>query len=291
MNQLDNTSVNGGFPLYSDDFRWIQEIWTEGFEDLIKTLVPDTATLTILYGCSLSLHSGTWGLADVVLAITAGAFSYEGEIFHNPAQTLAVPYATLNNFDDLTYVDINDAYDSDGNKTFKNLISVDTYNIRQTKITTNPVTWTITYDGTSGITNNFITGTQGIGDLNDIVQSTPPNDSILIYDSSTQLWSYLSPDDFTTITELSGFTADVLQWKRTVLEDEIIIRGTVTRDASSTEKLATLPGGIRPSWLPVGEILYFQYSPEITYNQTDGGLYFGGTVGTTYSFELRYTLL
>lgn len=114
MNRID-TNINGGFPVTLNDLRFIDDAIRLALDDILKGLAGDQPV--IIFGCTVSpLEQGDY-------QVSAGAVFYQGEIWH--------VYQHL-----LSYSQIPDwafylTYDPTGNKTFKDGIQHNTYEIRK----------------------------------------------------------------------------------------------------------------------------------------------------------------
>jgi hypothetical protein len=68
------TSNVGGHLLSLDDFRHIQEGFTEGIDGIVKSLIPNGVTQCILSGCVITVNGSDY-------TVTGGYIYYNGEIF------------------------------------------------------------------------------------------------------------------------------------------------------------------------------------------------------------------
>lgn len=116
MNKLITTQ-NGGFPLDLDDLRWIDDGIREAFEGLSKAWT----NYYIISGVTVTTNGGN-------KECTEGFAVIDGEICYVPAQTVAIPSPAA---DHDWVIQLKQTFDTDGNETFQNGSSYDTYAIRQ----------------------------------------------------------------------------------------------------------------------------------------------------------------
>lgn len=118
MNNLKTTQV-GGLPLFLEDARFLHNSYLEALKGAMSPFGVTTTDAIILSGMVRSIVG-----SDV--EYTEGYFSYNGEIYHFPAQTYPVPSGGENE-----YLTINVTYDPSGLKVFESAAAFDTYEVRK----------------------------------------------------------------------------------------------------------------------------------------------------------------
>lgn len=117
MNKLITTHI-GGFPLFTDDFKFTDKAYRDAFVALVSHL----DYTTILSGCQRTQNG-------LNVSITEGYVALSGEILHLPHQSY-----TLQNVSDFEYFALDVSFDANGLKHFKNNVQHNTYQVRKAKV-------------------------------------------------------------------------------------------------------------------------------------------------------------
>jgi len=121
MNKLKTTDV-GGFPVFLEDLRFLQDSQLEALKGVISPFGIAETDAIILSGIVRSIVG-----SDV--EYTEGYVAYGGEVFHFPAQTYPIPSGG-----EEEYFLIDVTNDPDGLKVFENAVEYDTYELRKGKM-------------------------------------------------------------------------------------------------------------------------------------------------------------
>lgn len=117
MNKLITTHI-GGFPLFTDDFKFTDKAYRDAFVALVSHL----DYTTILSGCQRTQNG-------LNVSVTEGYIALSGEILHLPHQSY-----TLQNANDFEYFALDVSFDANGLKEFENNIQYNTYQVRKAKV-------------------------------------------------------------------------------------------------------------------------------------------------------------
>ena len=114
MNKL-TTINNGGFPVFLDDLRWVENANFIAFKGVLSMLGSDAFNVIVLSGCVRSVVGST-------VSFSTGYVVMNGEIFFVPAHSFTD--------DSFEYWTITESFDANGDKTFFNAVTNQTYLIR-----------------------------------------------------------------------------------------------------------------------------------------------------------------
>lgn len=114
MNKL-NTTFNGGLPLNLNDFRFIDDSVRLALKDIMKSFAGDEACYMYLQSLEVT--------GETAYHVGEGAIFYQGEIWHIYEHTAEI--------EGLAYWAFYVSNDPDGNKTFKDGLQHNTYEIRK----------------------------------------------------------------------------------------------------------------------------------------------------------------
>jgi hypothetical protein len=119
MNKLN--IPNGGMPLFGDDFRFLDEAGREALKGILFEAAQVYDGKMILGGCVLTVNPTTF-------SITEGFVMLDYEVLYLPATTVAKGGNTV------CEIQLDVTYDPDGEKTFANSTTQDTYEVRRAKL-------------------------------------------------------------------------------------------------------------------------------------------------------------
>ena len=123
MNKL-TTINNGGFPVFLDDLRWVENANFIAFKGVLSMLGSDAFNVIVLSGCVRSVVGST-------VSFSTGYVVMNGEIFFVPAHSFTD--------DSFEYWTITESFDANGDKTFFNAVTNQTYLIRTATVVPSPV--------------------------------------------------------------------------------------------------------------------------------------------------------
>lgn len=244
MNKLI-TTPNGGFPLRSNDFRFIDESVRDAFKGIVSMLYSGSVMnneAVILSGCELThLGGASYNRSE-------GFISIGGEICYFPGQT----YANVFGFPKYFTIDVTN--DPAGTKIFFDGVTRETYQIRVAKIV-----------ASSGIVP---TGYTNVTQIKTAIE-------VLAEKLSDTEWLDLpdSLDEYPSEFGPAKYMKDALGF--------VHLKGHFTaEDPSPDSTIGNLPNGFKP--LEPIQISYWAGSVMIQIKiETDGNIHFVGTQSQT----------
>jgi len=225
MNKLITTQ-NGGFPLDLDDIRWFDD----GLREALEGLTKPWTNYYILSGVTVTESGGN-------KECTEGFAVIDGEICYVPAQTVAIPAVQP---DHDWVIQLKQTFDTDGNETFQNGSSYDTYAIRQGELAYADISKLPS--GTKTKHTEYLPAEDYKTLKGLITESVYPE-----LQSNHEEWTTLTLESaYSKYTEYSTDT-DTPRFRKEF--GRVVIEGTVRRTGSlsSPDLIATLPAGYRPT--------------------------------------------
>jgi len=246
MDKLFTTNT-GGFPLKSDDLRFMDASYRDAFKALLKGLLGSYANGVII-GCRVE-DDGP------VVYVHEGYIAYQDEIWYVPDHTVTIVSGqTMYFYPELTW-------DAAGSKIFQSTDVYDTYQVRRMKL-------------------NFSASPPGDAMLYDNILFDSDDESSLshVIMHNLQTWFLLKmPAAWIAVTLLNSWSNSsnvtdypALKFRKDIGDNHVEIRGWVKTDEATSDHVFTLPVGSRPGWMVDMPIHQGTTQCRLMINSTDG---------------------